>query len=117
MKPSTLLGKALKKARVDLDVTQKEMAESLGVTASYLSNVELGGRSISFYFFNRIKNYFFDRGVILPYLKELVDVSNGKVSLKGLTEEHALLVCILARLENPSAELLTSLEELLKSKK
>lgn len=43
----TNFGRILRKIRIDYDETMRDMAEKLGVTASYLSAVEKGKRNVS----------------------------------------------------------------------
>lgn len=50
----TELGKFLKKLRIDNDEVIKDMAKKLGVSDSYLSQIELGNRKIPKAFLSRI---------------------------------------------------------------
>lgn len=61
-------GKKLRKLRLDLDINQTEMAESLDLSQSYYSAVEAGKRKITPKMIEKIKNkwkidegYFFDK--------------------------------------------------------
>ena len=42
----TAVGKALRKFRIDRDLTLREMAEKIGVTSSLLSSVETGRKKM-----------------------------------------------------------------------
>lgn len=107
----TEFGKAIRKARIDIGVDMTTMASDLGVKASFLSKMELGGGHISANWVSRIEDYFKSRGIPLQ-LAVLADVSNQRVSLQGLPPHYQLLVARLARLQ-PSPEQITQLQALL----
>lgn len=43
----TELGKVLRKIRIDIGITQKQMADTLLVSPAYLSSVELGYKNVT----------------------------------------------------------------------
>lgn len=45
--PRKLLGNAIRKRRVDLDLTQEELAEKAGLHWTYISGIERGTRNVS----------------------------------------------------------------------
>ncbi|KLU14172.1 MULTISPECIES: helix-turn-helix domain-containing protein [Xenorhabdus] len=53
----TPFGKIVRKMRIDLGITLKEMAESMGMTSSYLSAIETGKRAITDSVLNNIVSY------------------------------------------------------------
>lgn len=61
----TEFGKELKKIRIDNDQVLKDMANSLGITASYLSAIEHGKREIPTDMINKlVKQYVLDSNTI-----------------------------------------------------
>lgn len=48
------IGKAIKKARIDADITQQNLAERAEISTSYLSQIERGVREMSHIVFNSI---------------------------------------------------------------
>ena len=94
----TPFGKAMKILRMDAGISQKEMAQDLGVSSTFLSNMEIGRNKINANWVEKISEYFHRRGVLVPSsLPEMADASNGFVSLAGLSLEHQFLVSRMAR--------------------
>lgn len=54
----TPFGKTVRKMRIDLGLTLKSMAESMGVTSSYLSAIETGKRAVTKPVLDSIISYF-----------------------------------------------------------
>ena len=52
------IGNAIRKIRRDKDLKQMELAESVGITQSYLSGIEKGNKNPSSIVLDRIANYF-----------------------------------------------------------
>lgn len=97
-KTLTPFGKAMKILRLSADISQREMAQELGITPSFLSNMELGRKKITQGWVEKISGYFEARGVPIPDdLNEMADATNGFVSLAGLSLEHQFLVSRMAR--------------------
>ena len=91
-------GKAMKILRLSADISQREMAQELGIAPSFLSNMELGRQKITPGWVEKISGYFEARGVPIPDdLNEMADATNGFVSLAGLSLEHQFLVSRMAR--------------------
>lgn len=59
----TPFGKKVRKLRIDVGVTLKSMADSMGVTSSYLSAIETGKRAVTDPVLNSIIGYFSGAGV------------------------------------------------------
>ena len=98
MTPLTPFGKAMKILRMDAGISQKEMARDLGVSSTFLSNMEIGRKKINANWVEKISEYFHLHGVPVPSnLPEMADASNGFVSLAGLSLEHQFLVSRMAR--------------------
>ena len=98
MTPLTPFGKAIKILRMDAGISQKEMAQDLGVSSTFLSNMEMGRNKINPDWVEKISEYFHQRGAPVPSnLPEMADASNGFVSLAGLSLEHQFLVSRMAR--------------------
>ncbi|WP_313569396.1 helix-turn-helix domain-containing protein [Comamonas terrigena] len=107
----TEFGKAVRKARIDADVTLASMAEELQTTPSFLSAMEMGRKKIPDAWVSGIERYFSRRGVSLR-LGELADVANKAVNLDGLDPAQQMLVAGFARVNMSEAEL-TSFQRLL----
>ena len=98
MTPLTPFGKAIKILRMDAGISQKEMAQDLGVSSTFLSNMEMGRKKINPDWVEKISEYFHQRGAPVPSnLPEMADATNGFVSLSGLSLEHQFLVSRMAR--------------------
>ncbi|MEZ2349554.1 helix-turn-helix domain-containing protein [Caballeronia sp. RCC_10] len=112
----TPFGKAVRKARLDADVTLSDMASALGVTSAFLSAMETGRKKIPSDFAAKAETYFALRGVPVEKLQKLADVSNETVSLEGLTPEHQMMVAGFARASWDRVEMadLDKLKDLLK---
>lgn len=112
----TPFGKAVRKARLDADVTLSDMATNLGCTAAFLSALETGRKKVPTEIVTKVEQYFAARGIRLDRLQPLADVSNATVSLEGLTPDHQLMVAGFARasMRNVDPEDLEQLKSLLK---
>ena len=98
MTPLTPFGKAIKILRMDAGISQKEMAKDLGVSSTFLSNMEIGRQKINANWVEKISEYFHQRGAPVPSnLPEMADATNGFVNLAGLSLEHQFLVSRMAR--------------------
>ena len=117
MTPLTPFGKAMKILRLSTGISQKVMAQDLGVASSFLSNMEMGRKKINPDWVEKIGEYFHQRGVPVPSsLPEMADATNGFVSLSGLSLEHQFLVSRMARAQLTQDQL-TQLAECLDSVK
>ena len=88
----TEYGLAVRRARLDCDVTLSEMARELKVTPGFLSAMETGRKKISEDWVAKVDDFFKNRGKIIPNLKVSADVSNENTSLTGLDFDHQVLV-------------------------
>lgn len=93
----TAFGSAVRKARIDAKVTLQSMAQELGVTAAYLSGLEVGRKKIPDEWVQKIRAYFVLQGVSLPNLQKLADVSNESIPLKGMRPEQMMMLAGFAR--------------------
>lgn len=57
------LGKTIRKFRIDAGVNQRQMAEELGVTNSYLSMIEKGDKDASQRLIGDMESYFESKGI------------------------------------------------------
>lgn len=94
----TEFGKAVRKARIDAEVTLASMAEELNTTPSFLSALEMGRKKIPLDWVSTIEGYFLKHGVSVR-LGELADVANKNVAIDGLSPEHQMMVAGLARMD------------------
>lgn len=111
----TPFGKAVRKARLDADVTLGEMAAELGVTSAFLSSIENGRKKVPQDLVPEVQKFLEKRHIAAPSLQSLADVSNESVSLEGLSPEHQMIVAGLARASwnNINAEELENLRSIL----
>jgi len=100
----TEFGKAVRKARIDADVTLASMAEELGTTPSFLSAMEMGRKKIPDSWVALIESYFARKGTSVR-LRELADVANKSVNLEGLDPAQQMLVAGFARVNMSETEL------------
>lgn len=113
----TEYGKLVRKARIDAGITMLKMADSMGVSPSYLSATEVGKKKVSLPFARRVKEFFLDLGIDLHDLEEAAEVSNGNVSIKGLPPAQKFLVFGIARTEMTASQIDELSEMLSKIKK
>lgn len=100
----TEFGKAIRKARIDADVTLASMAEELGTTPSFLSAMEMGRKKIPDAWVSLIETYFARKGASVR-LRELADVANKSINLDGLDPAQQMLVAGFARVNMSETEL------------
>ena len=109
----TEFGSAVRKARIDAKVTLQGMARELGVTAAYLSGLEVGRKKIPREWVEKIRVYFDKKGVHLTKLQELADVSNELIPLKkGMKPRQMMMLAGFAR-TNMTEEQLDRFSQLL----
>lgn len=101
----TEFGKAVRKARIDADVTLASMALALGTTPSFLSAMEMGRKKIPADWVQRIESYFSNNGVSVR-LAELADVANKTVPIDGLSPAQQMLVAGFARVNLDEREIM-----------
>lgn len=95
----TEFGKFSRKLRIEHDELLKDMADKLGVTASYLSAVEIGKRNIPKKWEEVIvKAYHLDNTKALE-LRESIEYSSKVINIKAeeLDKEDKNLILMLAR--------------------
>ncbi len=93
MSKLTEFGKAVRKARIDADMTMRDMADEFGVTPSFLYGVETGVKKINenilweyIAIFRRLK-------IETPDLVDLAALSNGCINLKeDFPVEHKMML-------------------------
>lgn len=111
----TEFGKAVRKARIDADVTLASMANALATTPSFLSAMEMGRKKIPTEWVSKIEAYFAQRGVSVR-LAELADVANKTVPIDGLSPAQQMLVAGFARVNLDEREIL-NFQNLLSAKR
>jgi hypothetical protein len=100
----TEFGKAVRKGRIDADVTLAGMALELGTTPSFLSAMEMGRKKIPSDWVARIEAYFVRQGVSVR-LAEFADVANKTVPIDGLSPAQQMLVAGFARVNLDEREI------------
>lgn len=108
----TEFGSAVRKARIDAKVTLQAMARDLGVTAAYLSGLEVGRKKVPEEWVAKIQAYLNEKGVYLPKLQQLADVSNESIPLKGMKPQQMMMLAGFAR-TSMTAEQLDKFSQLL----
>ncbi|OBX01543.1 DNA-binding protein [Gallibacterium genomosp. 1] len=108
----TEFGKAVRKARIDANETLLTMSKKLETTPAFLSGLETGGKKIPKKWVKNISDFFKSRGIDIPNLQALADISNKNVPLDGLSEQHKMLVVGFANSRYTVQEL-TAISELL----
>lgn len=107
-------GKAVRKARLDAEVSLAAMAEELEVSSTFLSGMETGRKKISAEWVQKVENFFLRRQLDVPGLAEMADISNKSVSLEGLAPAHQSLIAGFAR-ASLSVEQVERFKEMLNS--
>lgn len=96
----TPFGEAVRRLRAERGVSQKQMADAIGVSAAYLSALEHGHRGKpSFDFLQRVAGYFH---IIWDEAEELFEIANLSdprviIDTVGLPAEHTAFANRLAR--------------------
>lgn len=95
----TEFGKFLRKLRIEKDELLKDMAENLGVTASYLSAVEIGKRKIpKEWEFKIVNAYNLDENQASNLNRSILDSREIiNIEAKNLDFEEKNLILMLAR--------------------
>jgi transcriptional regulator with XRE-family HTH domain len=101
-------------ARIEAGVKLSEMASALAVSPAFLSSLETGRKKIPDEWVGRIARYVREvLNVEAAGLEEKAAVSNGMVSLDGLSPQHQMLVAGFARVKNLDEETEKMFRELL----
>jgi len=112
----TEFGKYIRKLRVDKTITLRSMADEIGKSASYLSSVETGKRSITNNFFDAVVGYFnLDDGK-KEELRHLAAISQNEVSLslrEASPEQKNSAVAFARQLNSLNAEELKKIDDIL----
>lgn len=95
----TEYGKAVRKYRIDAEITAKEMADALGVTPAYLSALETGKRRLGNAFLEKVIQFFDDRGIDASDLYDAAAATQTEVHLdmSGLNGDTRAKVAAFAR--------------------
>jgi predicted transcriptional regulator len=93
----TDFGVAVRKARIDAKISLNTMAMELGVTPAFLSSLEVGRKKIPKDWATKIEEFLKQKGVDVPNLCALADVSNRTISLEGMTPQKAMMLAGFAR--------------------
>lgn len=89
----TEFGKAVRKARIEVDATLRSMAKELETSPSFLSGLETGTKKISPDWIEKIRTFFDKRDCKIRHLNELAALSNKSVHLHdGLSQQQQMLI-------------------------
>lgn len=103
----TEFGKTLKKICIDLEISQAEMARSIGYSNTFLGAMIQGKKKINEEALGKIIGFLEKRGVTTTEdLIRLADMSNGFVDISKLSVEQQYLVARLARESLDEAQVL-----------
>lgn len=99
MKMLTEFGKEVRKLRIEITMTLREMAVELGVTPAYLSGVETGRKHIGDPLVRSVIKIFADRGVNAQHLMDAAARSRKeiRIRLQGARADQVELAVALAR--------------------
>ena len=116
----TEFGKAVRKLRIDLSLTLRDMAEELGVSPAYLSGVETGRKNVGENLVKGVIQFFARKGVDAEHLIEAAQRSRKEVRLrmsKAREDQQDLAVALARRFEGEGLsrdevkEIMTTLNE------
>lgn len=101
----TEFGKAVRKARIDAEVTLMSMADDLKTTPAFLSGIETGRKQIPQDWVSKIYNFFAGRGVMLDELQEKAYLANKSIPIDRLDHEHQCLIAGFAKTDLTKEEM------------
>ena len=95
----TLFGREVRKRRIDVGVTLKEMADAIGVSAAFLSAVEMGKRNAGDSIVSKSILFFDEHGVNAKELRSYAEQSREeiKIRIRDAREDQQKMVVALAR--------------------
>lgn len=104
MKKRTHLGNLLRRARFELGINQKQFADELGVSAPFISSIELGHKKFPVKKYKALEEFlkrngeeFLKRyGIDTCVLKKAIDLSNKSIDLSSLSELQINIILELA---------------------
>lgn len=102
----TEFGKAVRKARVDIDETLSSMAKAMGVSPAFLSAMETGRKRIPADFVQKIEDFFASKDFKIEHLRDLATVSNKSILLdEGVSRAQQMMAAKFARSKYSESEL------------
>ncbi|WP_421416487.1 helix-turn-helix domain-containing protein [Serratia plymuthica] len=116
----TPFGKKVRKLRIDVGVTLKSMADSMGVTSSYLSAIETGKRAVTKPILDSIVSFFAKEGVQVK--EELIKAARDsqqsvEINLSGRdTQAREVALAFARNFDGLSSNDFVKLTELLNKK-
>ena len=110
------LGKAIRKARVDTETTQNELAQFLGFSTAYLSYLERGIKNPPVGINEKLKEFFGTRGLNVDFSREIaISVREIKVNKLPSKTRDAVRRLLVLDLGKVSKEKLTRFNEALRA--
>ncbi len=92
----TPFGKSVRKLRIDLGITLKNLAESIGKTSSYISAIETGKRSVTDEILEKIISFLKPTPEVEQELRDAAALSKNSIELdlngKNQTARQAALL-------------------------
>jgi transcriptional regulator with XRE-family HTH domain len=99
----TKFGQFIRKLRINKGVNLKEMAESLGVTSSHLSALELGKKNIPISMLDSVTQYFGLSNEEAASLKDTIEESQAMIKIdlkKSSAKDRELASCFARTYQN-----------------
>lgn len=93
----TEFGKELRKLRIDLEVSLKDLAEDLKVSSAYLSGIETGRKPVNHSLLNGIQAALKLSEEQINHLTTAASKSNSDVTIKPKNDDQAELALMFAR--------------------
>lgn len=109
----TEFGKAVRKARIDLNETLVTMASAIGTSVSFLSGMETGRKKVTNEWVGKIDDFLAKRNHKIENLDALAAVANESVPIDGLPLQQQMLIAGFAK-SNFTPDELKTIAELLK---
>lgn len=109
----TEFGKAVRKARIELNETLVTMASAIGTSVSFLSGMETGRKKVTNEWVEKINAFLASRNQKIENLDALAAIANESVPIDGLPLQQQMLIAGFAKSRFTPDEL-KSIAELLK---
>jgi transcriptional regulator with XRE-family HTH domain len=113
----TEYGKLVRKLRIEIEKSTKNMADTLGVTPAYLSALETGKKNVPSSFLDKVADYFTAAGItknLIEDLKEAAFKSQITFEIAPERKDRELVAAFARKFPNMADEQKKQLLEILK---
>lgn len=113
----TNYGKLVRKFRIEIEASTKNMADALNVTSAYLSALETGKKNVPDSFLEKVRDYFYDAGInnkLLEELKEAAFNSQKTFELAPEQKDRELVAAFARKFPNMADDQKQKVLEMLK---